>query len=142
MYSESQLRDAVGVATKRTLRRAALGYFVLMAGVAGTYWNGQTVSKSERDAIVNTGKVVTVAGCNRDFVLITSVLGILSASQAQVELAEKRGVLTAPEAAARVAFFSEQIDKLRLPDCRRSVQILSTDPGRKASVPTPLHPSE
>lgn len=127
-------------AVARTLRRAFVGYVILFGGILAMYHNGQNTSNAEREAIVESGQVVSVAGCNRDFHTIETLRGILMSGKRIQEKQAAEGEIT-PEALERAnAYYDTQLARLVLPDCREAEKILTDDPDAEIAVPKPLYP--
>jgi hypothetical protein len=118
---------------------ALLGFVVLTFGILGAITASSNQAKDSRNAVVQSGRAVSVAGCNRDFINARSVRGVLIAAQAQTRLNEKRGIITASQAADAQAFYDEQLARLTLPDCRKAMKIVTGDPNKTTKIPTPLY---
>jgi hypothetical protein len=133
-------KRAVNKAVKRTHRNAVLGYVILLVGVFGMYWNGQSLSQRERNAIVESGKVVSVDGCNRDYETITALRAILTAANDDRRRAYRLGRLTPEEYADAKVYFDRQLKTLVLPDCRIAERVLTANPDAPRELPSPKYP--
>jgi hypothetical protein len=134
-----QTRKAVEKAESRAIRRALVGYAILFAGVLGMYINGQSTSTHEREAIVESGQAISVAGCNRDHRTTKALRNVLTTANQQRREAFRRGAITSEEYAAARKYFRQQRATLIIPDCREAQDIVTDDPDKKIVVPTPLH---
>lgn len=119
---------------RRWIAGAAIGYGVIFLGSVGMYLNGQSVSSNERGAIIQSGDVVAVVGCNRDFESIGSQRGLLIRARAAIQDAK----ISSDEKAAAVQFYSDELAKLQYPDCRKAKDILTSDPDGVFRPPVPL----
>ena len=133
-----QTRRAVRKALRSYSRRALIGFSLLFAAFVGLVLYTQHIGARSNDAVVNSGKAVAVASCNRAFHDRQAVRGVLFASLDFTRQAAKAGRLTPDEAQRRVAFYRRQIAQLALPDCRRSEDVLTADPGQTTIIPPPL----
>ena len=138
-FMSKQSERAAHKATRRTLRSAFVGYVILIAGVLAMYQNGQHVSNGERDAIIRSGTVVSVEGCNRDFADKEQFISLLerlqSASKRSARLQHLK--TTDPQVKLALDFYSDEIARAKreLPDCRREQHMLTDDPERTQPWP-------
>lgn len=146
--SEEQLTffaDLQKESTHRSLRRwgrgAVIGYAILIAGVFAMYENGQSVSEQERQAVVKSGTVVAVEGCNRDFRAGKRFIKLLTRLKmsSDAQYASKR--ITAQQHDAAIEFYAGEIGlaKSKLPDCRHAESILTDDPDADLNHTKPLY---
>ena len=120
--------------------RRTYAYIFLAAMTAfAIYDNGQQSGKS-RDSIVQSGNVVAVVGCNRDFESRQSIREFLKSTQSLKRIAYKRGYITEDAYEDARAFYKKQLAELPLPDCRESSKILSDDIDFASPILKPLYP--
>jgi hypothetical protein len=137
-FEEAQSR-AVHTAVNRVRKSAVIGFLILLLGIGFNIWDNKQQGEHSRHAIVNSGRVVSVAGCNRDFHTITATRGVLIAAKKNVRAQEKAGRFTKDQADDAVTFYNTQLGKLTLPDCRLARTIVTDDPDKLRPIPTPLY---
>lgn len=121
-------------------RRATAGFLVLALGVAGAFYAGGRDSAHSREAIVKSGRVVSIFGCNRDFVTVNRLRDVLSRSADFQRAALARGDITQAQFDRAAAYFREQLAGLPPVDCRPSATLITDDPTDIGQVPKPLYP--
>ncbi len=145
-YFTEQTVKAVEKGTKKGVRHyrnnAIIGFLLLLFGLGYVQWRAMESAVESRDAIVKSGRVVSVSGCNRDYRSLTALRGTLKASRRFTVNAGKQGVIGPSEVATRLAFYDAQLDRLRLPDCRVAAKVVTDDPKDIGDVPVPLHPPD
>lgn len=124
----------------RWIRGALVGYFVLFLGILAMYQNGQSTSDSERAAIVQSGRVIAVDGCNRDFKTNERVRNLILAAQELTNQQIAKGKVTPEEAQQARDYYNSQLAGLVLPNCTEAETLLTDDPNAVIDVPTPLKP--
>ena len=97
-------------------------------------------SFAARRALVTSGNIVSVDGCNRDFKSRVEIRKVLQASKTFQKGALKRGDITRAQYVTTRAFYDQRLKELPLPDCRKSANILTASPDKKLSLPKPLYP--
>ncbi len=141
-YFTEQTVKAVEKGTKRGVKHyrnnALIGFALL---VIGLFYVVHLADES-REAIVKSGRVVSVSGCNRDYHSLTALRGTLMASKKFTINAGKQGVISPAEVAVRVKFYDDQLENLKLPDCRIAAKVVTDDPTKIGDVPVPLHPPD
>lgn len=135
-----QTETAVRKALRTYSRRATIGFCLLFAAFMGNLLWSNKLSSDARRAVVRSGDLIAVDGCNRDFQDRVAVRGVLIASRDFTKNAYKRLNLTPEELQLRLDFYNARLKELPLPDCRKSDDILTDDPGDAVTVPTPLYP--
>lgn len=140
-FAQTQSRT-VRKAVRKTLLSAFVGYVILFTGTMGVYLNGQHVSGEERTAVVTSGNVVAVDGCNRDYDTVESLRGLLQRAQGQVAAAKDAGEITDRQAEEADAFYVDELQRLKLPDCRRAATTLTDDPDATLPAPSPKYPDK
>jgi hypothetical protein len=146
-----QIGTEVQRASKRVRDRALVGFIILLIGIGVVYNVGQHHTAEQRKevrnqataqarAVAQSGRAVAVEGCNRDFNTMSALRASYSSAQALTEAAGKRGEITPRQLETARKFYSDQLAKLTLPDCRLAARILTTNPKTPVQVPTPLYP--
>lgn len=132
-------------ATKKSLRHytrnAIIGFLILLASNLYVWIDSNNDSSKQREAIVESGKVVSVAGCNRDFNTITALRGVLTNARSFQDAALKRGDITQAQYGRAQVYYDEQLKALKLPDCRDAEAILTSEKGEVPPAPKPLYPT-
>lgn len=145
-YFAQQTEHVATRAAKNAVRtyrnRALAGFIVLILGIGYVQHSQASNATTARNAIVKSGRVVSVTGCNRDFRTQTALRGVLQASESFSKQAAKNGTITQADLAERVKFYETQINNLELPDCRAAQAILTDDPRTIGDVPPALHPPD
>lgn len=139
-FFASETEKAAKRASRRTLRAALVGYLVLFVGVFGMYWNGQHVSGTERQAVVDSGRVVAIAGCNRSFKANQGFRALFTRLIRVTEAQAKRGEISQYQAQQSLRFYRAERAKIKLPDCRQAGRILTDDPEADIRHIPPLYP--
>jgi hypothetical protein len=139
-----QTEHAVRKTARKVVLSALVGYIILFAGVMGVYHNGQSTSSNEQKAIVQSGNIVAVDGCNRDFEDQKRWINLLERLKDSSELAYKPGRTTEAQYRTAIEFYSGEIAlaKKALPDCRQAEHILTDDPDADRERVRPLYPKE
>jgi hypothetical protein len=126
---------------------ALLAFLILTIGIAfavNSVYQNSIADKKEilaaRAAIVQSGRSVTVVGCNRDFKTITALRTVLQASQEVQRASFERGEITRQRFEEASTFNKEQILNLILPDCREAITAVTSNPDATVGIPEPLHP--
>src|ERR1044072_8487808 len=66
-WIEEQVHRAADKAAKRTRNRALVGFLILLLGIGFTLRDSAHKADEARNAITDSGTVIAVDGCNRDF---------------------------------------------------------------------------
>jgi hypothetical protein len=126
-FFTEQTERAVHKTAKKIVRSALIGYVILLVGSLGMYLNGQSISKEERQSIVQSGTAVAVESCNRDFRTIGALRGVLIASRDfQVE-SLRRGDIPRGQYDRAREYYRTQLAALPQPDCRVSRDLLTAE---------------
>lgn len=144
-YNAQRARDirvAVNAATRRHARRALVGYFVMFLAFLGNVLYAQHVAREGREAIVKSGDIIAIDGCNRDYRERQEVRQVLIASRQFQEGALKRGDISQIQHDRAIDFYNDRLEGLPLPDCRRAGDILTDDPDSLTRMPEPLYPGK
>jgi hypothetical protein len=149
----SHTERAAAKALRRYVRGSVVGFLILVAGLgyslhesnadsARASRNLQHEALSSRTAIVQSGRIVAVDGCNRDFATITRLRLVLMRSRDIVRRNVEDGTYTQHQGAVAEKFYARQIRELSLPDCRQAKSIITDDPRRLGIPPTPRFPGD
>lgn len=138
-FSESTKR-AVDHALRRYRRAAVTAFMILLIGVGYNLNYTNDRAADGRRALTLSGQVVSVSGCNRDFNSITALRGVLIDARTQTEAAAEKGLIPREQVQDSQDFYNRQLTKLTLPDCRKARTLLTDDPSKLPTVPTPLFP--
>lgn len=125
------------------VRRAVAGYVVLTLGFLGNTYVDRKRAESAREALAQSGNVVSIVGCNRDFKLYVSIRAVFKRSEASARQQHKQGLLTDEQFARMVAANRALIREFPLPDCREVANVLTTAPDKaedRQPPPSPLYP--
>ena len=118
----------------KTWRRGALAAFVFLSvATASVGAIDRHTAAVGRGAIVKSGRVISVDGCNRDFRVIGVAIRIIDASAIAVKAAHTTRAEQELDslAVSRAALVAAQ------PDCRKAGQIVTDDPN-KVNYPPPV----
>lgn len=137
-WSERAVKHGV----RRYARGALVGFLILLASNIYVWSFSNRNNSDSRSAIVQSGKVVSVAGCNRDFNTITALRGVLTNARAFQDAALKRGDITREQFDRAQDYYDQQLSALKLPDCRKAERILTSDTGDVPPAPVPLYPKK
>lgn len=127
---------------KHYTRNAVLSFLLLLATNVFVWSTAQTLNNDSRQAIVHSGKFVSVAGCNRDFHTIQALRGILTSSRTFQKAALKRGDITQEQFDRSQPYYTKQLAALQLPDCQAAGAVLTSDQDHLAPIPKPLTPEK
>lgn len=134
-------------------RNAVIGFLILLVGLGVVLWQGaehaddarQDIAAASEDsdkAIVQSGRAVSVAGCNRDFHTNQRLRGLIASSRGDIDRYVAEGTLTPAQGKRAKQRINEQIKSYPLPDCRKAETILTSKPGKTTEVPEPLYPEK
>lgn len=125
---------------RRYVRSATVAFGLLFAGVSFSIYAQSHDSEAGRTQIVNSGRAVSVDGCNRDFGTIGGLRSILISSRDFQDSALKRGDISRTQHDRALEFYEHNLRSIPLPDCRKAEEILTDDPNARVTIPVPLHP--
>jgi hypothetical protein len=146
-----EMHESVRRALHTYTRNAIVGFLILLAANIFVWRTVQSLNDSRRadivrtgvnarEAIVASGRVVSVEGCNRDFQTIKALRGVLATAKTFNEAAAKRGEISPTRLAETESFYAAELGTLQLPDCRVSARTLTANKNAPVREPTPLHP--
>lgn len=119
---------------------ALLAFGVLAFGIGLAIQSVEKSSDQAQRAIVNSGRVISVAGCNRDYEFTGVIRAQLAASRRQIERARTRGDLSNARARENDEFFATQLALIKRPDCREAVRVVTDNPDNiRIGIPPPLY---
>lgn len=110
---------------------ATIGYVTLVLGLIFVQQVGNNTSEKERSAIVDSGRAVSVDGCNRDYREDVRIRDVFLTSQSIVKARLKAGESPDPANDRKVIqFYDAQLAAFELPDCRKAESLLTSDPDK------------
>lgn len=121
-------------------RRATAGFLILALGLAGAFYTAGHDAVTARDAIVKSGRLVSTAGCNRDYVTVQRLRSVLSRSLDFQRGALARGDITQAQFDRAHVYFKQQLKGLPPVDCRPAATLITDDPSDIGPTPKPLFP--
>lgn len=127
-------------AAARTRRQALIGFLVLLVAIGFVQWDSSRAANDARQAVVQSGTVIAVDACNRDYKGRVEIRAVLEASKDFQAAALKRGDITQAGYERATDFYEERLDNLPLPDCRQAEGVLTADPDEVPAIPKALHP--
>lgn len=146
------IKRAAKTAADRVIRRAVLGFMILLVGIGVSLYVNNHDAANARKATVNSGRAVAVDGCNRDFRDKDDFRGLLlrlkvanDSSFRTNKVAFKAGKIT-PQAYASlvrghdaaVKFYTDSLNDQKYPNCGKARSIVTDDPSKTVVVPYPL----
>jgi hypothetical protein len=132
-------KDESDSALHRFSRNALAGFITLAIGLLLAVGLQQHDAQQSRDAVVTSGRTVSVVGCNRDYNTINALRSILVSSREQIDQYVQDGQITQAQADRQKKLTNEFLKTLPLPDCRSALTILTDNPNDLGRVPTPLY---
>jgi hypothetical protein len=126
---------------KRYVQGAVVAFLILLTGLGWSLYAQGKDSSEGRTAIVQSGRAISVDGCNRDFRTIGKVRDVFMRSALFLRAQYDRGDITLAAYERGVAYYSQQLATFPLPDCRAALTIVTDDPNATVRVPVPLHPT-
>lgn len=127
-------------AARKVRNQALVGYVIVLIAVIVNFGIQQADNDAAQKAIVQSGQVVAVDGCNRDFNTAGLTRGVLMSAKKSVQRQLKAGVATPDQAKRATDFYNDQLQKYQQPDCRPVANILTSNPDAPVKIPVPLHP--
>lgn len=130
---EANIAWAARLQAKHALRSyrnsAIVGFLILAIGQGvSTYTNNERLD-GQRQAVVDSGNVVTIAGCNRDF---------------KTALGQRQAFYRQPEQPSQPKLTEAEKDRIikaltPLPDCRHAQDAVTDNPDQTKKPPRPLY---
>jgi hypothetical protein len=105
-------------------------------------YSSEKDAKDGRQAIVQSGRVVAVDGCNRDFNSISQQRAVLQRAQVVIRQGYAKGQYTEAQYERAKKFYNQQLHKIDLPDCRTAKDIITDDPRNPGTLPVPRYPGD
>lgn len=141
-FFTAQTERAVHKAVRRTRNGAVAGFLILLVGLGAAFRAQAHDQQVARDAIVKSGTVVAVDGCNGRFHDRQSLRSLFERLQDAVkEQAKQKHIPESnPEVQFALKFYRDELHRLPLPDCRPTAKILTDSPFPPVKIPAPLHP--
>lgn len=127
----------------RWVKRAVTGYVVLCLGFLGNSYIDRQRAQEARAALAQSGNVVSISGCNRDFRLYLTIRQVFQRSLTAATQQHDAGLITDEQFERAKTFYENQLRIFALPDCRDVASILTDKPvkaQKHAPPPQPLYP--
>jgi hypothetical protein len=139
-WYRAQRRIDINAALSRYSKRAAVAFVILFLGTLGNGYYTSREASEGRSAIVTSGRVVSVSGCNRDyqdreqfrFLLIRLKQAARAAAAKDPNYGEAR-------LKAALDFYNEQLKAYPSLDCRISRTVVTDDPSKLPKFPEPCY---
>ena len=138
-YSAQRQAD-IKIALKNYSKRAFAAFALFFACAIGNAWYANKLASDGRRAVVDSGNVVAVDSCNRDYVDREKFRSLLKRLKAAAVANYEAGKSTIEQRDAAVAFYNSQLDAYPRLDCRGAATILTDDPKAVRRSPTPCYP--
>lgn len=129
-------------AVKRYRRDALAGFLILVIGISLVFWVARNDNAESQHAIVQSGRAVSVDGCNRDFRDRQKFRALLLKLEDVTRASAKAGRASPDQVKQAIAFYDSQLKAFSLPDCRAAANVVTNDPARTVHVPKPLTPAD
>jgi hypothetical protein len=139
-FFTEQTQRAVRKATRRDRAVNRIAYVILTAGLVVSLFVAGREGAKAQDAVVSSGRAVAVEGCNRDFEDRVRFRDLLQRLKAASEAAARQGRTTPEQRDAAVAFYDRELKRFGLPDCRKSANLLTSDPEDSVPNIAPFYP--
>lgn len=145
-FFTEQTHRAVNEALRRYQRRAILGFLILFVGFLFNAHNNSTQFNQlddARQAVVDSGRAVSIDGCNRDYAEDVRIRDVFYNSRRIVKARIRTGQSPNPTAdRLAIRFYNEQLRHFKLPDCRKAENIITDNPDVPVGLPKPFWPGE
>lgn len=142
--TERAVEKGVKEGVRQYRNRALQGFAILLAGLMIlTFLQQQETSdaRAARDAqqkaLVQSGRAVSVDGCNRDFVTAQSFRATITRLK---EATDSRADQTPEARRTAVAFYQGVLDISPLPDCRKAETVITDNPAAPVRIVRPYFP--
>lgn len=117
--------------------------WIFLAGIIGyALYIDDKHSSQSRDAIVTSGRAVSVSGCNRDYDTIDALRDQLENSLERIDLLVQDGTYTPRQAEIARKSTKDVLANYTLPDCRVAATVVTSDPNKDTYVPDPRYPND
>lgn len=120
----------------RWKRNALIAYIAVAFALGANIAIDRERAGDARAALVNSGRIVSVDGCNRDFRLYQKVRAVFLRSLDAITQQRNSGLITQAQYLRAKNFYETELSNFALPDCRITENLLTADPA-KADQPTP-----
>lgn len=136
-YSQQRQAD-IRYALKHYSRRATTWFAILtVAAILNGVYTSQQSGRG-RDAIVTSGRVVSVAGCNRDYQDREKFRELLIRLKQAARASAAADPNADPERLrAALDFYNDQLKAYPSLDCRASAKVITDDPTKLPKTPEP-----
>lgn len=141
-FFTEQTRRAVRKSLRSYATPVILTYLALIVGLviafhvnAVTAKQGRQYRDKQQTALVDSGRAVSVDGCNRDFRSRDDLRGILIRLRAATTLNKTQ---TPDQKAAALSFYDKTLAQQTYPNCGAARNIITSDPNAPIVVPRAL----
>lgn len=138
----SETQRAAGKALSRYRQSAIAGFLILTFGIGFVFWDSGQRAADSRHAIVQSGKAVSISGCNRDFLSAGVLRGLLLDGRQEIDKAAAKGRYPKDQLDTARKFYDRQLKRVSYPDCEAAGTILTSDRDQLPIVPKPLVPTK
>lgn len=143
-YLENSRRGAVRAAVRRYRDSSLVAFLLLLGGIGFLFYDNQHDQEAsqkalaaQQHALVQSGRIVAVDGCNRDFADNQKFRGLLERLRRSAETNYRLGRTTQEQYEQAVLFYNRELNNFSVIDCRESERILTDDP---ADLPNHVEP--
>jgi hypothetical protein len=138
----AETQNAANKVLKRYRNSAIAGFLILCFAIGYVFADNASKSHDRRQAIVTSGKIVAIDGCNRDFKSTKVLRGLLRDGQAEIDKAAKKGLYSEEQLQDARDFYAKQLRAVAYPNCKAAGTILTSDKDKLPSIPKPLVPTK
>lgn len=139
-WLEESRKRSVDHAVRRYVVSATIGFVILLGANIFVWQTANSQNTASREAIVDSGKTVSIAGCNRDYRSTQALRSILQTSDDFNQAAAKKGEITQAQADVAHKYYQRFIRSIPLPNCKEAGEILTSESGDVPPAPKPLVP--
>lgn len=124
-------------ALKRYVVASAVGYLFLLFGIGyAIYYSGHSADEA-RSSIVNSGRAVSVSGCNRDYDTISILRSEIAKGRKTLRQYYDEGLLTRAQYRRGIRSTRRILKRYTVPDCYAAKQVITDDPDAVIVIPEP-----
>lgn len=139
-FFTEQTRRAVRKATRRDRAVNRVAYVILTVGLVLSLFVASREGAKAQEAVVDSGRAVAVEGCNRDFEDRLRFRSLLRRLKSASESAGRLNGSSQERIDRAVAFYDAELKRFTLPDCRKSANLLTSDPEDSIPNIAPYYP--
>lgn len=138
-WISNEVRHSANKVLRNWVIGGTIAFVLILIGLIVAFHVDAQHNEESRKAIVNSGRAVSVAGCNRDYDSIQKLRGIIIASRPQLKTYYEEGSLTRAQYLRALDNIQKQLKDYPLPDCRRSLKVLTDDEDATVVIPEPKY---